>query len=216
MVNADKALIVGDFNIHVDNTNDVLGLAFTDLINSFGVKLNFTGPTHRFYHTLDLIISHGIDLTDINIIPQSDDVTDHFLVPCMLHMKDFNYMAPRYRSGRTIVPATKDRFTNILPDLSQLLCVPITTDDLDTITSNMGTIFSNMLKTVAPIKLKKVREKRAAPWYNSYTHSLKKETRNRERKWRKTNLEVFRIEWKNSTSSYRQALKAARNPQTHR
>ncbi len=41
-------------------------------------------------------------------------------------------------------------------------------------------------------------------------HSLKKETRNLERKWRITNLEVFRIAWKNSMSSYRQALKAAR------
>ncbi len=60
LVNVDKALIVGDFNIHIDNTNDALGLAFTDLINSFGVKQNDTGPTHRFNHTLDLIISHGI------------------------------------------------------------------------------------------------------------------------------------------------------------
>ncbi len=74
----------------------------------------------------------------------------------------------------------------------------------------MGTIFSNTLDIVAPIKLKKVREKRAAPWYNSYTHSLKKETRILERKWRKINLEVFIIAWKNSMSSYRQALKAAR------
>ncbi len=179
MVNVDKALIVGDFNIHIDNTNDALGLAFTDQINSFGVKQNVT---HRFNHTLDLIISHGIDLTDIDIIPQSDDVTDYFLVSCMLHITDINYMAPRYRPGRTIVPATKDRFTNNLPDLSQLLCVPINTNELDTITSNLGTIFSNTLETVAPIRLKKVREKRAAPWYNSYTHSLKKETRNLERK----------------------------------
>ncbi len=210
LVNVDKALIVGDFNIHVDNTNDALGLAFTDLINSFGVKQNVTGPTHHFTHTLDLIILHGNDLTDIDIVPQSDDVTDHFLVSCMLHIKDFNYMAPHYRPGRTIVPATKDRFTNNLPDLSQLLYVPITTDELDKITSsNMGTIFSNTLETVAPIKLKKVREKRAASWYSSYTHSLMKETRN-QRKWRKTNLEVFRIAWKNSMSSYRQALKTAR------
>ncbi len=82
-----------------------------------------------------------------------------------------------------------------LPDLSQLLYVPITTDELDKITSNMGTIFSNTLETVAPIKLK-VREKLAAPWYNSYTHSLKKETCNLEHKWRKTNLEVLRIAWK--------------------
>ncbi len=132
------------------------------------------------------------------------------LLTISLHITDINYMAPRYRPGRIIVPATKDRFTNKLPDLSQLLCVPINTDELDKITSNMGTIFPNTLETVAPIKLKKVREKCAAPWYNSYTHSLKKETRILERKWRKTNLEVFRIAWKNSMSSYRQALKTAR------
>ncbi len=210
MVNVDKALIVGYFNIHVDNTNDALGLGFTDLINSLGVKQNVTVPTHNFYHMLDLIISHGIDLTDIDIVPQSDDVTDYFLVSCMLHITDINYMAPRYRQGRTIVPATKDRFTNKLPDLSQLLCVTINTKELDKITTNIVNIFSNTLETIAPIKLKKVREKRAVPWYNSYTHSLKKETRNLERKWRKTNLEVFRITWKNSMSSYRQALKTAR------
>ncbi len=85
MVNVHKALIVGDFNIHIDNTNDALGLAFTDLINSFGVKHNVFGPTRRFNHTLDLIISHGIDLTDIDIVPQSDDVTDHFLVSYSLY-----------------------------------------------------------------------------------------------------------------------------------
>ncbi len=78
------------------------------------------------------------------------------------------------QAGRTIVPATKDRFTNNLPDLSQLLDVPITTNELDKNTSNMGTIFSNTLESVAPIILKKVREKHAAPRYNSYTHSLKK------------------------------------------
>ncbi len=194
LVNVDKALTVGDFNIQVDNTNYALRLAFTDLINSFGVKRNFTGPTHRFNHTLDWNISHGIDLTDIDIVPKSDDVTDHFLVSCMLHITDINYMALRYRPGRTIVPATKDRFSwNNLPDLSQLLCVPINTDELDKITSNMGSIFSNTLETVAPIKLKKVREKRAAPWYSSYTHSLKKETRNTWEEMMPTPQTIYRI-----------------------
>ncbi len=46
LVNVDKALIVGDFNIYVDNTNDALGLAFTDPINYIGVKQNVTGPTY--------------------------------------------------------------------------------------------------------------------------------------------------------------------------
>ncbi len=152
--------------------------------------------SHRFNHTLNFIISHGIDLTDIDIVPQSDDVTDHFLVSCMLHITYFDYMALRYRPGRTIVPATEERFTNNLPDLSQLLCVPINTDEIDKITSNMGTIFSNTLETVAPIKLKKVREKRAVPWYNSYTHSLKKETRNLERNLTKNNWKSLELHGK--------------------
>ncbi len=44
----------------------------------------------------------------MDIVPQNDDVTDHFLVSCMLHIADINYMALRYRPGRTIVPAPKD------------------------------------------------------------------------------------------------------------
>ncbi len=31
---ADKVLIVGDFNIHVDNEKDALGSAFIDILNS--------------------------------------------------------------------------------------------------------------------------------------------------------------------------------------
>ncbi len=80
------------------------------------------------------------------------------VISMLILYTDINYMALRYRLCRTIVPATKDRFTNNLPDLSQRLGVPINTDELDTITSNMGTIFSNTLETVAPIKLKKVKK----------------------------------------------------------
>ncbi len=52
-------------------------------------------------------------------------------VSCMLRITDINYMALCYRPGRTIIPATKDRFTNNLPDLSQLPYVPINTDALE-------------------------------------------------------------------------------------
>jgi len=205
LVNVDKALIVGDFNIHVDNTNDALGAVLTDLLNSFGVKQNVTGPTHHFNHTLDSIISHRINPTDIEILPQSDDVTDHYLVTCVLNTDDICQTAPRYRLGRTILPITIDKFTN---NLSQLLIVPKHTNELEEMTSSMGTIFSSTL--VAPMRLKKVREKNTAPWYNSITHAIKRETRNIERKWRQTRLEVFRIAWKDSSSHYRKTLKAAR------
>ena len=93
LVNFDKALIVGDFNIHVDDTNDALGLTFMDLLNSLGLKQNITSATHRRNHTLDLIISHRIEVTDIDIIPQSDDITDHYLIMYTLPIEQTNYVS---------------------------------------------------------------------------------------------------------------------------
>jgi len=55
---ADKVLIVGDFNIHVDNEKDALGSACIDILNSIGVRQHVSGPTHYRNHTLDLILSH--------------------------------------------------------------------------------------------------------------------------------------------------------------
>ncbi len=74
---ADRVLIVGDFNIHVDNEKDALGSAFIDILNSIGVRQHVSGPTHSRNHTLDLILSHGIDVNGVEILQQSDDISDH-------------------------------------------------------------------------------------------------------------------------------------------
>ncbi len=83
---ADKVLIVGDFNIHVDNEKDALGSASIDILNSIGVRQHVSGPTHCRNHTLDLILSHGIDVNGVEILQQSDDISDHYLVLCKLHI----------------------------------------------------------------------------------------------------------------------------------
>ncbi len=77
---ADKVLIVGDFNIHVDNEKDALGLAFIDILNSIGARQHVSGPTHCRNHTLDLILSHGIDVNGFEILQQSDDYLDHYQI----------------------------------------------------------------------------------------------------------------------------------------
>ncbi len=68
---ADKVLIVGDFNINVDNEKDALGSAFIDILNSIGVRQHVSGPTHCRNHTLDLILSHEIDVSGVEILQQT-------------------------------------------------------------------------------------------------------------------------------------------------
>ncbi len=68
---AYKVLILGDFNIYVDNKKDTLGSAFIDILNSIGVRQHVSGPTHCRNHTLDLILSHGIDVNGVEVLQQS-------------------------------------------------------------------------------------------------------------------------------------------------
>ncbi|XP_058247837.1 uncharacterized protein LOC131354334, partial [Hemibagrus wyckioides] len=124
LISFDKVLIVGD--------------AFIDLLNSFGVKQNINRPTHRFNHTLDLVISHGTDVSNITVLPQSDDITDHQLLVYTLRVEHIRHVSPHYKLGKTITPTTKDRFTNNLPDLSQLLTRPRNADALDEVTNSIG------------------------------------------------------------------------------
>ncbi len=78
-------------------------------------------------------------------------------------------------------------------------------------TQTMNSLFSSTLDTVAPLRLRKFKEKSPTPWYNEHTRTLKRAARKMERSWRKTKLEVFRIAWRESTLSYRKALKTARS-----
>ncbi len=97
---------------------------------------------------------------------------------------------------------TKDCFVNKIPDLSQFLSISNSTEKLDNVTETMDTLFSGTLDTVAPLRLRKIKEKSPTPWHNEHTRSLKRAARKMERSWRKTKLEVIRIAWRESILSY--------------
>ncbi len=113
---ADKVLIVGDFNIHIDNEKDALGSAFIDI-------QHMSGPTYCRNHTLDLILSHGIDVKCVEILQQSNDISDHYLFLCKLHVAKSVNSNPCYKYSRTIPSTTKYCFVSNLPDLSQFLSI---------------------------------------------------------------------------------------------
>ncbi len=75
----------------------------------------------------------------------------------------------------------------------------------------MDSLFSSTLDTVAPLRFRKIKEKSPKPWYNEHTRALKRAARKMEHSWRKTKLEVFCMAWRESTLSYRKAIKTARS-----
>ncbi len=75
----------------------------------------------------------------------------------------------------------------------------------------MESLLSSTLDTIAPLRLRKIKENSLTPWYNEHIRTLKRAARKMERSWRKIKLQVFRIDWLESTLSYRKALKTARS-----
>ncbi len=69
------------------------------------------------------MLSHGIDVNGVEILQQSDDISDHYLVLCKLHVAKAVNSTPPYKYGRTITSTTKDCFAINLPDLSQFLSI---------------------------------------------------------------------------------------------
>ncbi len=140
MLAAHKVLIVGDFIIHVDNEKDALGSAFID-----GVRKHVSGPIHCQNHTLDLILSDGIDVNGVEILQQNDDISDHYLVLCKLHIAKAINSIPCYNYRRTITSTTKDYIVSNIPDLSQFLSTSNSAEKLDDVTETIDSLFSSTL-----------------------------------------------------------------------
>ena len=80
----EPLIITGDFNIHVNNTNDSHAYEFLDLLASLGLKRHVIGPTHEGGLTLDLVITRQYDQV-IKSAPMIDrSISDHAAVLCQL------------------------------------------------------------------------------------------------------------------------------------
>ncbi|XP_053481003.1 uncharacterized protein LOC128607830 [Ictalurus furcatus] len=210
VVSVDKALIVGDFNIHFDNLEDPLRIAVVSILDSVGINQNVIGPTHNGGHTLDLILTYGLSIENIVIFPQSEVVSDHYLISFIIHIDHNISTSPCYRVKCTYASATAPSFINNLAETSIRFGSPSDPIELNQATESLESTLRYTLDRVAPLNRKIIREKKLAPWYNDQTHTLKQTTRQLERKWRQTKLVIFQTAWKESLLKYRKSLGDAR------
>ena len=82
--NPQYLIIMGDFNIHIDNATDSFSKSFADILSSGNLKEHVNGSTHRFGHTLDLAISrHNKQLVQ-NVDVLTRFAGDHSPLLCTL------------------------------------------------------------------------------------------------------------------------------------
>ena len=85
--NYQKILISGDANLHIDNARDNVAMSFLQLLHSLDFIQHVTGPTHKHGHTLDLVISRGLNVT-IDKVTAKPELSDHYLLCFSIAVSD--------------------------------------------------------------------------------------------------------------------------------
>ena len=189
VVNSDKILIVGDFNIHMDNENNSLTIAFQSLIDSIGFSQHVNTPTHHHNHTIDLVLTHGLEIDRPLVLPQNTALSDHHLITFNMKLDLRPTTELTYFYSRCLSDRTTAEFISKLP--VALATAPTTgkvNDErtppphIDLLTDGVIHALHSTLDAVAPLKKRIRKLKRLAPWYTDQTRALKQTTRKLEKK----------------------------------
>ena len=72
----DNVLLVGDFNVHVDNDTNPESVRFAELLEDANLVQHVEGSTHMSGHTLDLVIAR-IDADLVTLLHVNSFLSDH-------------------------------------------------------------------------------------------------------------------------------------------
>jgi len=78
-------VVCGDFNVHVDRSDDVNAARLDQLLQSFGCIQHVTEPTHNAGHILDLVITRND--TEISDLRVGAMLSDHAVIRFTLCLK---------------------------------------------------------------------------------------------------------------------------------
>ena len=202
-IDFDSLVITGDFNVHVDNVCDSNAKELNAVLETFGLTQHVSGPTHSRGHTLDLLITKGVNISNVNVVDVA--LSDHFCVFFDLSVIPKPPADSAVVRRRHINDSTGALFMEMI-HFENASCSNVN-DFLNSVTSNV----LNVLDTIAPLKVKMVKNKQKAPWRNNDSvRAQKRECRKAERKWRKLKLQVQKEIYKEKLYVYNLILSRTR------
>lgn len=181
-----KNLIAGDFNIHMEKTENTYTRQLNSLMDLYSLKqIVPLKPTHDLGGTIDLIvIDEDLEdnVQDVKIVDSGTN-SDHFLVICDVRLK-------------TKPPSKQDNIINyrdfnkidietfksdiLKTDLSDVTKFP----SLDEAVESYNNVLTRLMDKHCPVIRKKIKKK-PTPWLDEELQNLRRRKRAAERKFRK-------------------------------
>lgn len=190
----NSVVMLGDFNIHINDPSDMDAQVFMDTMEAFGLKQHIKRPTHRHRNILDLIFTQINDSLDGKCVTRPC-ISDHN--PVLLNVElSIAQTTQKTRMARKISSVTEEDLVQAFnPDNVQR------NNGQTKLVKSLKCELSCVLDKVAPLKEIKIKDVRKTPWFDSDILVHKKCVRNLEEKWHKYKLESIWLEKKNNEES---------------
>jgi len=189
-----QLIILGDFNIHLEEPTLPTSIRFLDLLSQFGLRQHINQPTHVLGGHLDLVITSDDDqVDDLTVTPPT--LSDHSVISFTLpsiHLQPIHSirMMRGWKSldHRAFSAAIRD---TLLSSPSSTLDTLTVAQLFDLYTSTVTNILDNML----PRRKVWTRIRPLAVWFDADCHRLRRQTRCLERRYRRTKEPKDRLAW---------------------
>ncbi len=201
---ADKIVLLGDFNFHLDNTKNPDTIRFQALLQHYDLVQLVCEPTHEKGHTLDLIITRNSEVCVSDVSIGESSISDHYPVHCYIDIckPPLPTKTIIYRNLKAVNQAQINEalsgieFTNV--------------DGVDELVDIYNRELSALLDDVAPARKKIIRIRPNAPWLSQEIVEARKHERRLERKWRHSRLTVDREIWKHHSCVVDKMMKSSK------
>ena len=87
IMNDTNVIILGDFNLHVNDPCDDNDMNFIETTQAVALEQDMKFPTHTSGNTLDLLLTELFDGLKMQLCTQDDFISDYCIVKCNLTIK---------------------------------------------------------------------------------------------------------------------------------
>ena len=178
---------------------------FLNIIDSFNLVQSVIGPTHKRSHTLDLVLSYGLPVLNLEVCDTffSDHMPVVFEAAACCRTVKPHAAACRFR---VINPSTAAHFSAVFTQncgIPESVC-----EDTEALNSWFLDTCQTAIDIVAPLKIRPQKAK-SEPWLNETTCTARQDCQRAEQKWKKDKLQVsfqiLRDCWRHYQSTVKEA-----------
>ena len=140
----ENIVLVGDFNIHINDEDNLNAVIFLDTMTALGLHQYVNGSMHHSGNCLDLVFTEELSRMKVKKCLISDYLLDHAVVLCGLTIPKQDQIRKQIKY-RNINGINIDEFAN------DLVFHDCNSDDLEAVVANFEEVVSKAMNTHAPV-----------------------------------------------------------------